>query len=181
MPDEFLMPFAEDGHAEGDQPSQAEIEFDRDIDLLIFDLWKATLPEIDITFQLPLALEALRKFKPPFQLDTERRDKLISAIADAAGALVQKLPHVYNPRMVGICMIAATTIVRHWAEDEQQKAAHHPHRLVDAELYVRILERDLHNACDFAWLQQRKAGRQHEVVLSLLAAANSIAAEQVAA
>ncbi|RWG08274.1 hypothetical protein [Mesorhizobium sp.] len=181
MPTEFLMPFAEDGHAEGDPPTQAEIVFDRDIDLLIFDFWKATLPEIDITFQLPLALEALRKFKPVFQLDPERRDKLINAIGGAAAALIQKLPHIYHPRMVGICMTAAATIVRDWAEDEQQKAAHHPHRLVDAELHVRILERDLHNACDFAWLQQRKAGRQQEVVWSLLTRANDIATEQVAA
>lgn len=181
MQTEFLMPFAEDGHAEGDPPSRAEIDFDRDIDLLIFDFWKATLPDIDITFQLPLALEALREFKPTFQLDAERRDKLINAIADAAGALIRKLPHVYNPRMVAVCMTAATIVVRDWAEDDQQKAAHHPHRLVDARLHVRILERDLHNVCDFAWLQQRKAGRQQEVVRSLLLRANDIATEQVAA
>lgn len=180
MPTEFLMPLA-DEHYEVDPPSQAEIDFDNEIDRLIFDFWKAALPDIDVTFQLPLALEALRKFKPVFQLDPERRDKLIIAIAAAAGALVQKLPHIYHPRIVSTCMVAATIVVRDWAEDEQQKAAHHPHRIDDAKLYVRILERDLHNVCDFAWLQQRKAGRQHEIVRSLLTRANDIATEQVAA
>ncbi|RWE14890.1 MAG: hypothetical protein EOS76_24105, partial [Mesorhizobium sp.] len=141
-----------DEHYEVDPPSQAEIDFDNEIDRFLFSFWKCTLPEVDITFELPLTLEWLRKFKPAFQLDAERRDKLINAIGDAAAALIQKLPHIYHPRMVGICMTAATIIVRDWAEDEQQKAAHHPHRLVDARLHVRILERDLHNACDFAWL-----------------------------
>ncbi|MER9579239.1 hypothetical protein NKI78_27030 [Mesorhizobium sp. M0400] len=83
--------------------------------------------------------------------------------------------------MVVICLSAATIIVRHWAQDEQERAAHHPHRLVDARMYVRMLERDLRNISDFTWLQQRKAQRQQEVVRSMLTLSDTLAAEQVAA
>ncbi|MER9950211.1 hypothetical protein [Mesorhizobium sp. M0047] len=178
---DFLIPNADDGHAEGDPPTQAEIDFDGEIDRFVFSFWKATLPQIDITFELPLALGGLRKFKPAFQLDPERRDKLIQAIGDAATALVHKLPQIYNPRTVAVCMIGAMTIVRDWAEDEQQKAAHHPHRLVDARLYVHVLERDLRNTCDYAWLLQRKSQRQKETVRSLLPAPLGTWSEKVAA
>ncbi|MDG4903499.1 MULTISPECIES: hypothetical protein [unclassified Mesorhizobium] len=181
MQTEFLMPFAEDGHAEGDPPSQAEIAFDDAIDRCLFSFWKCTLPEVDITFELPLTLEGLRKFKPAFQLDAERRDKLIRSIADAAAAAVRRLPPTYNPGMIVVCMSAATIVVQHWAEDDQERAAHHPHRIQDARMYVKMLERDLHNLCDYAWLQQRKAQRQREKVRSLLKWAADAGAEQVAA
>ncbi|MER8536054.1 hypothetical protein NKH61_24560 [Mesorhizobium sp. M1005] len=179
MPTEFLMPLA-DEHYDVDPPTQAEIDFDGEIDRFIFAFWKVTLSHIDVTFELPLALGSLRKFRPAFQLDGERRDKLIRSIADAAVAVVQKLP-AYSPPMVVICLSAATIIVRHWAQDEQERAAHHPHRLVDARMYVRMLERDLRNISDFTWLQQRKAQRQQEVVRSMLTLPDTLAAEQVAA
>ncbi|ESY92705.1 hypothetical protein [Mesorhizobium sp. LNHC209A00] len=181
MPTEFLMPFADDGHAEGDPPSRAEIDFDGEIDRFIFGFWKATLPHVDITFELPLTLGALRKFKPVFQLDAKRRDKLIRAIAGAAVAVVQRLPHAYDPHTVVICMSAATIVVRHWAEDEQGRAARPPHRIEDARMYVRLLERDLHNICDYAWLQQRKAQRRHDIVRSMVGLSDSVGAVKVAA
>ncbi|ESX51346.1 hypothetical protein NLY43_18975 [Mesorhizobium sp. C416B] len=79
-------------------------------------------------------------------------------------------------------MSAAAVIVQHWAEDDQQRAARHPHRIEDARLHVRMFERDLRNIADYAWLQQRKAQRQQEVVRGLIsAAANDLGAEKIAA
>ncbi|RWH18170.1 MAG: hypothetical protein E5X00_05705 [Mesorhizobium sp.] len=181
MQTEFLMPFAEDGHAEGDPPTRAEIAFDDAIDRFLFSLWKCTLPDVDITFELPLTLEGLRKFRPAFQLDAERRDKLVRSIADAAAAAVRRLPPTYNPGMIIVCMSAATIIVQHWAEDNPERATHHPHRIEDARVYVKMLERDLHNFCDYAWLQQRKGQRQREVVRSMLTAPDGFGVDQVAA
>ncbi|MER9579238.1 hypothetical protein NKI78_27025 [Mesorhizobium sp. M0400] len=67
MPTEFLMPLA-DEHYDVDPPTQAEIDFDGEIDRFIFAFWKVTLSHIDVTFELPLALGSLRKFRPAFHL-----------------------------------------------------------------------------------------------------------------
>ncbi|MER8374420.1 hypothetical protein [Mesorhizobium sp. M1406] len=181
MPTEYIIPYADDGHAEGDPPSRDVIEFDEQIDRFIFSFWKVTLPHVDVAFELSWVLGCLRKFRAPFQLDVERRDKLIKAIADAAVSVVRRLPN-YQPGNIIVCMSAVAVIVEHWAEDEQQQEAHHPHRIEDAWLHVRMFERDLRNISDYAWLQQRKAQRQQEVVRDLVATAiGQVGAEKVAA
>ncbi|MER9654396.1 hypothetical protein NKJ26_12885 [Mesorhizobium sp. M0152] len=180
MPIEHIIPYADDGHAEGDPPSRDVIDFDEQIDRFIFSFCKVTLPHVDVPFELSWVLGCLRKYRPPFQLDVERRDKLIKAIADAAVAIVRRLPN-YQPGSVIVFMSAVAVIVEHWAEDEHQQAAHHPHRIQDARLRVKMFERDLCNIADYAWLQQRKAQRQRELIRDLVATARCHGAEKVAA
>ncbi|MER9911499.1 hypothetical protein NKJ71_12745 [Mesorhizobium sp. M0050] len=181
MPTEFIIPFA-DEHYEADPPSRETIAFDDEIDRFIFGFWKVTLPHVDIAFELAWVLGSLRKFRPLFQLDDERRDKLTTGIAEAAVAAVRRLPPSYHQGNVIVAMSAAAVIVHHWAEDEQQRAARHPHRIEDARLHVRMFERDLRNIADRAWLQQRKGQRQQEIVRGLIsAAAHDLGAEKIAA
>ncbi|MER9758478.1 hypothetical protein [Mesorhizobium sp. M0138] len=180
MQTEFIIPYA-DEHYDVDPPSRETIAFDDEIDRFIFGFWKVTLPHVDIAYELGWVLGSLRKFRPLFQLDDERRDKLTTGIAGAAVAAAQRLPACHLGNVI-VCMSAAAVIVQHWGEDEQQRAAHHPHRIEDARLHVRMFERDLRNIADHAWLQRRKAQRQQEIVRGLIsAAAHDLGAEKIAA
>ncbi|MER9623317.1 hypothetical protein NKI98_18050 [Mesorhizobium sp. M0222] len=175
MPNEFI-PFATDGHEEGDPPTQEEIAFDGQVDSIGFGLWKSTLLHVNIAFELPLTLESIRKFKPVYQLDAKRRDQLVLDAADAMASAARRLPPNYSRGQIVTSMSAAITVIRSWAEDDVEKAAHHPHRLTDAKVWIKLFERDLRNLSDFQWLQQRKAQRREEIVASMLIGSSMVPA-----
>ncbi|MER9628023.1 hypothetical protein [Mesorhizobium sp. M0296] len=162
MPDEFIIPFATDGHAEGDPPTREEIAFDNDIEHVRFGLWKTTLEHVSISFQLPLTLASIRTFKPSFQLDEKRRDQLIEDIFGAAAAASARLPTQYSRPQIGVAMSAAAIVVSDWAATETERARQHPHKIDDAKMWVKMLERDLRNLSDFEYLQGRKLKRGRE-------------------
>jgi hypothetical protein len=174
MPNEFLIPNADDGHAEGDPPTLAEIAFDDEIDRFSFQFQKVMLPHINVAFELGWTLGMLRRFRPAFELDGDRRDKLVKAIRDTVPVVARRL-RPYPSGNVRGCLDAAATIVRSWADDERYRTARDRQRLADARTFVKMLERDLQNISDFEWLRQRKAKRRHDLFRSLLTSAANLA------
>lgn len=161
MPDEFI-PFATDGHEEGDPPTHEQIGFDDEIDRMRFGLWKTTLEHISISFELPLTLASIRCFRPCFQLDEKRRDQLIEDIFGAAAAAYVRLPRQYSRAQIGVAMSAAAIVVSDWAASDSERARQHPHKIDDAKMWVKMFERDLRNLSDFEYLQSRKLKRGQE-------------------
>lgn len=179
MQPEFLIPNADDGHAEGDPPTLAEIAFDDEIDRFSFQFQKVMLPHVDVAFELEWTLRLLRRFRPAFQLDGDRRDKLVKAIRDTVPVVAHRL-RPYPSGNVRVCLDAAATIVRSWADDERHRTERDRQRLADCLMYVKLLERDLQNISDFEWLRQRKAKRRHDLVRSLLTSAANLVEQEKA-
>ncbi|QPC90013.1 hypothetical protein [Mesorhizobium sp. INR15] len=162
MPYEFIIPFADDGHEEGDPPSREEIAFDDAIDHIRFNLWKMTLGHVSPSFEMPLVLRSIRSFRPAFQLDGKRRDQIINDIFGAAAAAADRLPKQYSRHQIAIAMSAAAIVVSEWAATGKERARQHPHKIDDAKMWIRMFERDMRNMSDYEYLQSRKLKRGRE-------------------